>query len=124
MNRFLLIIFLLSSSLCLSQREKFNCYELTKQELITKYYQYSGKGFKLVHNGVDVLPFVIDDLSAPTLRQTCINAWSEVDQNGFKYTHGKFQRRNFEISYQEYLNDIDYLEILSYLRYEMIKNLD
>jgi len=123
MKKLIILIAILITSKSYTQIENFHCENVSKSKLLEKYEQYKS-GFELIHNGVDAIELTIDQISSSVMKQMCINAWGEVYNNSASYTYGKFKRRNFNISYDAYSRDIQYLEILSELRYQLIINLN
>ena len=125
MNKIVIIIMLIICENSFSQIQNFNCEQITKGKLLEKYNQYKKLGFHLVYDDtIDVIEYTIDDASNELIKQMCINAWGEVYKNGADYTYEKFKRRNFQISQYDYNKDIQYLEILSELKNQLINNLD
>lgn len=106
-------------------RKKFDHQNIKKQDLIKCKHKY-GNTFKILYEldsgeVVDMVELSIDESSYNELSQLCINAWYKVKKEGSDYTYYTFSKKHKFISKENYLNDIDYLEILSEL-FTIIKN--
>lgn len=118
---FILTIFM--TNLVFTQKHDFDCNNLTKAKLFNKYQEYKKYGLEIKSKDKDFIVLALDEASTKLIRQLCINAWSEVIQNGTKYTYGKYKRRNGKIEYNLYLKEIRYLETLSLFKYHLIQNI-
>ncbi|WP_334113541.1 hypothetical protein, partial [Paucihalobacter sp.] len=111
---------LLLTQCLFSQKHNFDCYNLSKSKIMSKFQDYKNYGLKLTRNDIDVMEFTIDELRNDVITQLCINAWYEVRENGSEYTYEKFKRRNADLSYKLYLADIQFFEILSAIKNQLI----
>jgi len=117
----LFFIFIYSSSF--SQREKFDCHNISTTKLLNKYEQYKSYGLEIKKSGngktVDFMKEMILVFDYGELRQLCINAWGVVEENGENNCYLKFTNNFSSISKSAYLEDIDYIEILVLLNKEI-----
>ena len=92
--------------------------------LYTEYYSFSTWGLEFLvkdedGNIKDVMKPTLDYLTKDDARQICINAYSYVQKYGVDYCYEKFTRTRKKIDKSLYLENIDYLEMLSYV-YDML----
>lgn len=125
MKNLLLLIFLLTGFKAFTQREKFKCESINTNLLLEKYGEFKSYGLEIKQsdNGktIDFMRAMILELDYTDLRQLCINAWSEVNNNGENSCYTKFLNNFSFIDKNFYLENIDYIEILVQLN-KMIKN--
>lgn len=105
-------------SFSFSQREKFDCYSLNKNTLLTEYNKLKHYGLQFIvktdmGDKKDLMPFAIDFLRPDELRQFCINAWGEVEEYGSDFCRSGYIKLRGYVSKSTYEDNIDYLEILS-----------
>lgn len=110
-------VFVFNSFVSHSQNVDFECEGVTKSKLYDVFNKYKDKGFSFYKNTkfgyIDLTSRYIDELSYQDLKQSCINAWGQLYQDNYKYAYDRFVRMNFYITYDQYIKDIQYLEILS-----------
>lgn len=94
---------------------RFSCGELTASKLSYKYTQikHLGLAYKFPKNNQEVIPVLIDILKDAGVKQVCIDAWYDDQQNGTVNNYNRYINTIKSISKDSYLNNYDYLEIFS-----------
>lgn len=120
-----MLIFLLNGLNVSAQREKFKCETINTDLLLEKYEELKIYGLEIKQSGngktIDFMRAMILKFDYADLKQLCINAWSEVNNNGENSCYTKFLNNFSRIDKNFYLANIDYIEILVQIN-RMIKN--
>lgn len=100
---------------CFSQRQKFDCYNISKSKVLIKYDQLRGYGLEIKKSGngntIDFMKEMLLTFSYEELRQLCIDSWGVVNSNGVDNCYLKFNKSYSNISKSVYMEDFDYIEM-------------
>lgn len=98
--------------------QNFGCNDIDRYQLNYIYKQNENK-FKLVINNINYTETAVESFSIGAMKQICINNWGVYQQNGKDYMYKRFVDNNGYLDKNYYLINIGYLEILSYLKYQI-----
>ena len=101
-----------------STAQNFGCNDIDRYQLNYVYKQNENK-FKLTINNINYTEKAVESFSIGAMKQICINNWGVYQQNGKDYMYKRFIDTNGYVDKDYYLNNIGYLEILSYLKYQI-----
>jgi hypothetical protein len=101
------------------QQPYIDCENISKSKLYSTQQKYKDSAFyKMMLNPytnktTEIFSMMIDELTNDEIKALCIEAWYDLKQNGIDYFYDRFNRRFFKISRNEYLKDVQYLELLA-----------
>lgn len=118
------LLFLTFCVICLpsfGQRNKFDCHAINNDKLMSAYNNLKSYGLEYVvktdkGDKKDIMEFAIYFLKYEELRQLCINAWADVEENGADYCYNRYVKLRGYVDKSVYMDNIDYFEMLHSIR--------
>ncbi len=124
----ILVISIFLGSAIYAQRQKFDCNNINSGKVLSAYDNLKFYGLQRVvktskGDAKDIMELAIFYLKPDEIQQICINAWSEVENNGADYCYKRYVTLRGFVSKALYMENIDYFEMLHEIRRLLVDNL-